>query len=170
MHNRKNSSHTRAFTLIELLVVIAIIGVLSSVVLASLNTARGRARDAQRFSDLEQVRTALEMYYADHGSYPLQTTWHGTSPGCYSGTSNPNATIPGLAPTYIPAVPVDPNGSGTHCFLYLSNGTNYKFMAHGTIESGPIDPGGPHSRYGAGCTGKAPESSAAVYTPGYACS
>jgi len=58
------------FTLIELLVVISIIGMLSSIVLASLNTARAKARDARRVSDLRQVQTALEFYYDKHGNYP----------------------------------------------------------------------------------------------------
>ena len=61
---------TRGFTLIELLVVIAIIGMLSSVVLASLNTARAKARDARRVSDLKQMQLALELYYDSNGSYP----------------------------------------------------------------------------------------------------
>ncbi len=58
------------FTLIELLVVIAIIGILSSVVLASLNTARMKARDTKRIADLGQIRTALEFYYDANGYYP----------------------------------------------------------------------------------------------------
>ena len=59
------------FTLIELLVVVAIVGLLSSVVLSSLNQARGRARDARRIQDLAQINNALALYADDNGgSYP----------------------------------------------------------------------------------------------------
>jgi type IV pilus assembly protein PilA len=60
----------KGFTLIELLVVIAIIGILASVVLASLNTARRKARDAQRISDIKQIKLALEFYFDDNDAYP----------------------------------------------------------------------------------------------------
>jgi len=65
-----NESKTKGFTLIELLVVVAIIGILSSVVLASLNTARAKARDAERLSDMRQMQIALELYYDSFGRYP----------------------------------------------------------------------------------------------------
>jgi prepilin-type N-terminal cleavage/methylation domain-containing protein len=60
----------KGFTLIELLVVIAIIGILSSVVLASLNTARRKARDARRVSDVKNLQLALELQADDNnGNY-----------------------------------------------------------------------------------------------------
>ena len=58
------------FTLIELLVVISIIGLLSSVVLASLSGARESARDSRRQQDMGQIMTALEIYRNQHGHMP----------------------------------------------------------------------------------------------------
>jgi len=58
------------FTLIELLVVIALIGILSTLVLANLNSARERSRDVARKSDLRNIQTALRLYYNDTGSFP----------------------------------------------------------------------------------------------------
>jgi prepilin-type N-terminal cleavage/methylation domain-containing protein len=60
----------KGFTLIELLVVIAIIGILSSVVLASLNSARQKSRDARRLSDIKQLQLALELYFDSNNAYP----------------------------------------------------------------------------------------------------
>ncbi|MFA5942207.1 MAG: type II secretion system protein [Candidatus Paceibacterota bacterium] len=67
MHNNRSKglalSLSKGFTLIELLVVIAIIGVLSSVVLASLNTARNKGADAAVKSNLAGARAEAEIYY-----------------------------------------------------------------------------------------------------------
>ena len=51
----------KGFTLIELLVVIAIIGLLSSLAVVNLNSARGKARDAKRVSDVKQLALLIEM-------------------------------------------------------------------------------------------------------------
>jgi prepilin-type N-terminal cleavage/methylation domain-containing protein len=70
----------RGFTLIELLVVIAIIGVLSAVVLASLNTARSKGSDAAIMADLDGVRTQAQLYYGEHAdSYGVAGT---AEPSC----------------------------------------------------------------------------------------
>lgn len=85
----RRTSSKAGFTLIELLVVIAIIGILSSVVLASLNSARRKGRDARRISDVKQLQLAMELYYDNSSSeYP--------------------DTLSLLAPTYISTVPKDP--------------------------------------------------------------
>ena len=66
----KSPTARLGFTLIELLVVVSIIGLLSSVVLASLSGARESARDVVRFNDLGQLETAMEMYLNEKGQYP----------------------------------------------------------------------------------------------------
>jgi type II secretion system protein G len=133
----------RGFTLIELLVVIAIIGVLSSVVLASLNGARAKSRDVYRKTEMKQLQRALELYLDDNDTYPSTGgVWWGMSVnGGSKARSGANAYIPGLTPTYIAILPADPSGStvGWSGFLYRSNGTDYKILAHNIgPESFPI--------------------------------
>lgn len=63
-----NSTH-KGFTLIELLVVISIIGLLSSVVLASLNTARNKAKDAAIMQEARQLASIMHLEYSETGNY-----------------------------------------------------------------------------------------------------
>ncbi len=63
-------SQKKGFTLIELLVVLSIIALLSTVIFAALSTARKSARDAKRISEIREMQTALELYYADFAEYP----------------------------------------------------------------------------------------------------
>ena len=60
----------KGFTLIELLVVIAIIGLLATLSIIALNSAQAKARDVKRLSDVREIRTALEMYFASENKYP----------------------------------------------------------------------------------------------------
>ena len=97
------STYKRGFTLIELLVVIAIIGILSSIVLASLNSARQKGRDARRLSDIKQIQLALELYYDAHGVYPASTSV---------------ATL--VTPGYISVIPTDPTNGAPYSYAGLS--------------------------------------------------
>ncbi len=60
----------RAFTLIELLVVMAIMAILTIITVSQFNTAKVKARDAQRKADLSSIKNALLMYYADYQRFP----------------------------------------------------------------------------------------------------
>ena len=64
------SRNWRGFTLIELLLVIAIIGLLSTVVLASLNSSRTKAKDSRRIQEIRELQKALELYYSENAFYP----------------------------------------------------------------------------------------------------
>ena len=122
-------TNKRGFTLIELLVVIAIIGLLATIVLVSLNNARNKANNAKIKSDLSQMMLAVEMYYSDNSTYPL----NGASCGV-AGTGVVNTIASGGAvcsgrplfdtnTTHIQNLPTRP-GSGTYAYS-VSGATSY---------------------------------------------
>ena len=119
-------NNKKGFTLIELLVVIAIIGLLSTLSILALNTARARSRDARRVADVKQIQTALEMYYNDAGSYPANAsvasglrlfrgsdTYLGAIPTPPSPSNDGSCTTP--APHYTYAVGT---GNSTYTITY----------------------------------------------------
>ncbi len=115
----------RGFTLIELLVVISIIGLLSSVVLASLNSARAKARDAKRMSDAHEIRNALNLYASDNdGSFPNPggANSFDTTPGSVGGVHD-WALLGGVL-TALPKPPVDPlTNTSSRYYEYYFNWT-----------------------------------------------
>lgn len=132
-------SETRGFTLIELLVVIAIIGILASIVLAAVNSARQKSRDATRVATLQEFQKALEAYNIDHNAYPVSvgSTWASQCTWWPTGGLPANSVIPGLVPTYMPVMPVDPGMTqpGINCYLYASDGIDYKLMDYNLTTS-----------------------------------
>ena len=134
----------RGFTLIELLVVIAIIGVLSAVVLAALNEARAGARDAKRKMDLQQIAKALDMYFLDVGRYPVEvhcdSSRGSSSSACntVSGTNWDTSSqfVLALVPTYIPALPVDPQNSASFFYSYEPSNPASDYCLAVNLEKG----------------------------------
>ncbi|MFH0851997.1 MAG: prepilin-type N-terminal cleavage/methylation domain-containing protein [bacterium] len=130
------------FTLMELLVVIAIIGILASIVLVSLNSARAKARDARRISDLKQIQNALNLFYADYGYYPAYRNQ--SSCGGWGSRSSSSITACGGSKwltsdsnfdKYMPSVPIDPINSawyaedGAYTYTYTSGAGDYDLRA-----------------------------------------
>lgn len=111
----------KGFTLIELLVVIAIIGILSTVVLTSLSTARAKGRDAQRLAQIREVRTALEIFAPPGSSYP------NTGGSWISSLNFPTGWIFTSDPNLQRVLRPDPINSSTNemAYFYISNGTDY---------------------------------------------
>lgn len=103
---------SRAFTLIELIVVIAIIGMLVSVVLASLNTARTKARDARRMEDVSAIQKALGLYVITNSNFPV-------SPAATTLSGTDAVSLALIAADTIPDVPRDPQ-SPTYNYTYTS--------------------------------------------------
>ncbi|OGZ33290.1 MAG: hypothetical protein A3I88_02795 [Candidatus Portnoybacteria bacterium RIFCSPLOWO2_12_FULL_39_9] len=120
----KRSRGQKGFTLIELLVVIAIIGILATIVLVSLNTARSKARDTRRVSDMRQVALALEMYYDDNTS----TGYPGTAASNQWSVMETAIEAGG----YISSIPGDP---GTGSYEYWVASGNQGYVLKGTLEN-----------------------------------
>ena len=138
----------KGFTLIELLVVISVIGLLASVIMVSLNSARAKARDARRRAYINQLTKAIMLYFDKYGVPPaagagmrwclghggISTCWPGS--GGYSGS----VALDNALKEFIPTIPDDP-ANKTQCqgdaYMYYSEGTPKPLGLHWGMEAGP---------------------------------
>jgi general secretion pathway protein G len=91
------------FTLLELLIVIVIIGVLAILTIPNLVSGPQRGRDAQRKTDIRNIKTALETYYNDNYAYPQAPSWK-------TDLSNSSTT------PYMKNVPQDPKTKNDYAY------------------------------------------------------
>ena len=130
-------SQSKGFTLIELLVVIAIIGLLSTLAVVALNSARQRSRDAKRVSDIRQIQTALELAFSESNNYPTgSSTVLGTAATdvlCNTGTAVFRADTTGCTTIYMGLVPSNPTPNGAN-YVYTSASNSGTYSITFTLE------------------------------------
>lgn len=124
------------FTLVELLIVMAIIGILTMIGAGNFTSARIKARDAKRKSDLETIAKSLEAYVNDHNRYPSSTV-NGTiqcttASECAWGSefSDDNGTV------YAARLPEDGVGGASYTYN-SSSGNSYSLYAFLENENDP---------------------------------
>jgi general secretion pathway protein G len=117
----KNSES--GFSLTELVLTMGIVSLTAGLASAKMNDVLPSARDAQRLANIHQVQTALNLFYADHGQYPLvkekelsQKNWQEMGKMLVSNDLR----------TYMPEVPNDPLNNEKYNFKYQSDGQTFK--------------------------------------------
>lgn len=121
----------KGFSLVELLVVIGIMGSLVTILLPNFLDARLRGKDAKRKLDIEQMRSALEMYRSLSGAYPANGSFLNTnctidSPFTYTDP------VSGTVTTLMASIPKDP---GCNKYRYTDNSTTSDYTICAYLES-----------------------------------
>lgn len=159
----------KGFTLVELLIVIAVLAILTAAVVVVLNPAEllRQARDSQRFSDLDTLRSAISLYITDVSNPSLGTTTncfvyggisltancggHAASATTWTGAASTSRAVDGSG--WIPVafsgisggspvsmLPVDPSHSATYYYTFIP-GTNSTFEINAVLESSKYSTG-----------------------------
>jgi|GEM_PF-540598 len=133
--NTKIKSHIKAFTLIELLVVVAVIGLLSSIVYASVSTARGKASDIKIKTQAYEVMKSVELYQLSaNGRVPI---FSGSTPGIMvkEGSTGYNEAMGKLVSGgYLASIPTSSNGD-SYAYMTTADGKAAVFVANTKLQS-----------------------------------
>lgn len=121
---------SRGFTLVELLIVIVVIAILATISIVAYNGVQARARDSARAHALQQMETALEAYYIDHGQYPvssgsttINSSWSTTADSSWSVLAS------ALQP-YLASLPSDPIATPNQQVMYTSTAYDFAYFSN----------------------------------------
>lgn len=107
----------QGFTFVELLVSVSIVAVLAAIGAVAYVSTSKRSRDTKRTADIQAIRSALEIYRSEQGSYPSLLPGGG---GCLTST-----TIEAGGVTYLNPIPTDPKNGATYCYRYTRGASPY---------------------------------------------
>jgi prepilin-type N-terminal cleavage/methylation domain-containing protein len=117
-----DKTRNQGFTLLEILLVVGVIAILAGIVIVAINPGRQLAtvRNTQRKMNLGEINKALQQYYIDNRSYPDSVTTTlteicntGTGTTTHSVTCTDLVDLSPLVPTYLTAIPTDPQATST---------------------------------------------------------
>lgn len=120
----------RGFTLIELMIVLAIIAILITITIVIYGRVIRSARISKRAQDLAEVEKAIGLYSSKNESYPTTGGVYQSECNAWGGVAADNV-VPGLVPNFIKGFPSDPSmdkTASTACYVYWSDGNDYKLM------------------------------------------
>lgn len=129
-HMRKSVT---GFTIVELLIVIVVIAILASISVVAYNGIQERARFSSMRSDIASINKAIQLYYADNGSYPITPGTSSSCSGSWCGWDQVSGDgfIPGLSPKYLSVIPQLPTANvngDTYLYRSPSPGSEYKLI------------------------------------------
>ena len=128
----RRRSNQDGFTLIEIMVVILILGLLATIVVQSLRGATDKAKRVKAQADIAEIKTGLDRYYLDAGSYPTSDQGLASLVAAPSGGNVPANYESG---GYLQSIPKDPWGNA---YFYQSDGNSYVLKSFGAdgVEGG----------------------------------
>ncbi len=127
------------FTILEVLIVIAIFGLLATLAVLSLNSARARVRDAQRLSDVGTISAALSRHWLEKATYPLSAGVSLGAPGSNTEVLSAGGFEPrsrAQPPIYLERLPTGPNVSEFYRYKGNANGYSIRFLTESQTELG----------------------------------